>query len=171
MKSSFLIKVLIDKKYSGPLSKDLMEFLLSIESFDVNTRIIYTDPGDTFVDNHDLTAFFHILVLEKRLSAPLLPAVLSDPRLDVFAPTGRITFCIDSGELTYTNVPIIFLASAIGNFWAILYLIGHGEISKTTRIDKFLIFIFWHVLTVFWKYFMISIKKHLMIISKYNFNK
>lgn len=146
-KTRSLIQVLVDKSYSGPLTRDLMKFLLSIETFDINAKIHFLDRGDTDSFSFD-TPFFHILVLDARLSTTLLPEVLADPRLDVSVPTGSVIFAYESCRLTHTDLPIVYLAALSSNVWAIFHLMNHGEIFKVSWSHKLLFFMIWHFLQI-----------------------
>ena len=146
-KSRSLIQVLADKSYSGPLTRGLMKFLLSIDAFDINAKIHCLDRGDTDSSSFD-TPFLHILVLDARLSVTLLPEVLADPRLDVSVPTGSITFAYKSCRLTHTDLPITYLAALSGDVWAIFHLMNHDEIFKVTWTHKLLLFLIWHFLQI-----------------------
>ena len=148
-KNRSLIQVLADKSYSGPLSRDLMKFLLSIETFDINAKIHYLDRGDTDSSSSSgTTPFFHILVLDARLSISLLPEILTDPRLDVSVPTGSVTFAYESCLLTHTDLPITYVAALSGNVWAIFHLMNHDEIFKVTWTHKLFLFMIWHFLQI-----------------------
>lgn len=144
-KTGALVKVLADKNYSGPLTRDLITYLLTIESFDINARILCRFSGDM-----QLTSFFHILVLESRFSSVFLPIVLRDRRLDVNVPTGKIILASKAFEMTYTDVQIVSLAAILCNFWAVFHLCLNDKIFKNIRSDKFIIFVFCHIFRVLW---------------------
>lgn len=135
-KSESLIKVLISINLSGPVTSDLIKYILSFKNFDPNTKI------------NQQFYFFHILVLQYRLTKPFLCHVLKDPRLDVNVPTGEVVFeCPHFDPIVFENKPIIFLAAVFGNIWALKDLIGCGRLE--IRLAELIYFLILHMLNFF----------------------
>ena len=157
-KSASLIHVLTDSKYSGPLTKELMKYLLSIKSFNINEKISYAMQSGKIRFN-DPTAFLHVLAYEARFATNLLPIVLADARLHATVPTGKIVLRFEEFELAYTDAPVLFLAVILRNVLAVIHLHRNTEIMKGFRSDKFVIFLAYHILLIIWLSFDNMIKK------------
>lgn len=142
-KSESLTSVLTASDYTGPITPELIKYILSFKDFNINVQIPYTIvPGQ-------VSAFFHIVALDSRFSQAFLSHVLKDPRLDVDVPTGKIIVNFDpAGSIVYENKPIVFLAAAIGNIRAFLDLMDCERIIVSNR--DFVIFVFWHIFTLIW---------------------
>lgn len=148
-KSYSLVRLLTSSTYSGPVTSELIEFILSFKSFDPNVRVPFADDGSDG-ESVEKTAFLHILVLDSKFSTTFLPHVLRCKSLDTSAATGTIIFSYNSCQIVYTNEPIVFLAGALGNSWAILHLILDDRIADTFKIHQFLLFLILHFLKIIW---------------------
>lgn len=139
-KSHSLVSLLTASNYSGPITSDLMKFIVSFESFDPNIRVHYFDNGP----DPEKSAFFHILVLDPKYSTTFLPQVLKCKSLDTSMPTGTVVLSFKACNIIYVNQPILFLAGALGNGWALFHLSTDERIADSTRIRDFLLFLFVH---------------------------
>jgi hypothetical protein len=146
-KSYSLVCLLTSPDYSGPLTYGLMKFIVSIESFDPNVRVPFAHCG---TDGTELTPFLHIVVLDSKYSASFLPPLLTCKSLDTSIPTGKVILSFKACEIVYVNEPIIYLAGALFNGWALILLATHGRIRLTLQSSDLLSFLFIHFVKLVW---------------------
>lgn len=149
-KSYLLAYILTSPNYCGPATFELMKFIVSIESFDPNVRVPSIDIGNDPNILSEKTPLLHILVLNSKYSTTLLPPLLTCKYLDTSIPTGTIILSFKACEIVYVNEPIIFLAGALLNGWALFHLATHNQIISTIRTRDFLVFLFLHFIKLIW---------------------
>lgn len=152
-KSVSLIFLLTAPNYCGPVTFQLMKFIVSIDSFDPNVRVPFADNGTDGKDPDNLperTPFLHVCVLDSKYSTTFLPPLLTCKSIDTSVPTGKVVLSFKACEIVYVNEPIVYLAGALFNGWALFHLATHDRISSSLRLRDLFTFLFLHFIKLIW---------------------